>query len=518
MNDERKLTLFLCSRDLTRAFALQPLHPLVAELGCSIITRVPTALVMTANSPFPSAIPHEYLSSLQWTLVSTVPFESTRITPLISNVETKGRTAGTRNPSPESTTARNTQTTRVVHEDCEDETFAPDPQVITSISRAKSGSGPTAMSAQLLQIGYTEDSRSACPPIRCSGALPVTANFDSLDALLLNIFLLAHQIAAIENRAPFTASIRDALLRRYILTKTGWEKGNAEAPDLRKDMAQLCREHVESLKARGMSRADRGLKTWLNGVLLTLESLVSWSDDSYRAGSADSTSIERRSLFVSQRHRYETAAHAFSLDSSTTFARLRTDFVVGLAIWRLSPERSSRQVYRRLSTGAAAKSKPVSLHHAVRSGILVSLARILVESVCLGDRLTMFHGILCAAPKWRAQVERLVNVFDANFETTLADQLEVYSELETDYRFVAHLVGGIATFEAAHRLLLPPDPPEPGRVTPPLAVEDVTSWAAFVATYAPYDIPLSTLGVQGTKVLAESKVLEVSRLVSPEDG
>lgn len=118
-----------------------------------------------------------------------------------------------------------------------------------------------------------------------------------------------------------------------------------------------------------------------------------------------------------------------------------------------------------------------------------------------------------AAPKWRAQVERLVNAFDDVFIDATTVQLADNPE-EQDYTKIALLVGGIATFEAAHRLLLPPDPPEPGRNTPPLVVEDVSSWAAFVACYAPYVVSLPMLGAEQTKKLAEVKVHDV-RFGSP---
>lgn len=88
-----------------------------------------------------------------------------------------------------------------------------------------------------------------------------------------------------------------------------------------------------------------------------------------------------------------------------------------------------------------------------------------------------------------------------------------YKAFEDDYPQIAKLVGGLATFEAAHRLLLHPDPPEPGSTKrPPLAVEDVLGWAAFVSANAPYegDGDLSKLGDVKTIGLATAKVDEVS--------
>jgi hypothetical protein len=92
-----------------------------------------------------------------------------------------------------------------------------------------------------------------------------------------------------------------------------------------------------------------------------------------------------------------------------------------------------------------------------------------------------------------------------------------YRAYEDDYPQIARLVGGLATFEAGHRLLLHPDPPEAGSTKrAPLAVEDVMGWAAFVSANAPYegDGDLCKLGDVKTIGLATAKVDEVGPLLS----
>lgn len=124
-------------------------------------------------------------------------------------------------------------------------------------------------------------------------------------------------------------------------------------------------------------------------------------------------------------------------------------------------------------------------------------------------------GIWRSAPKWRFQVEKLAGVFEQVFEQVVRNFN--YKAFEDDYPQIAKLVGGLATFEAAHRLLLHPDPPEPGSTKrPPLAVEDVLGWAAFVSANAPYegDGDLSKLGDVKTIGLATAKVDEVFRRIS----
>lgn len=139
---------------------------------------------------------------------------------------------------------------------------------------------PAPVAPQVAKIGkddmaYYPDPRCACPQIRCSGAVPIVENFDQLDACLLQVFRSANQVAQLENRTARVASVRDAILRTYITTKTGWEKGNPDPATLKADISALCSAHLTESRKRGMARADRGLKIWLNAVLVALESLVS---------------------------------------------------------------------------------------------------------------------------------------------------------------------------------------------------------------------------------------------------
>ena len=115
-----------------------------------------------------------------------------------------------------------------------------------------------------------------------------------------------------------------------------------------------------------------------------------------------------------------------------------------------------------------------------------------------------------SAPKWKFAVERLVVKAEEVFEQFLVDKFP-FRDIEEDYPQIARLVGGIATFEAAHRLLLHPDAPENGQAKrPPLAVEDVFAWAAFVSDNAPYASNLLDFGDVKTIGLATTKVDEAS--------
>ena len=141
----------------------------------------------------------------------------------------------------------------------------------SALARQQKGSAPPKPTTPL---SYYTDPRCACPPIRCSGEVPVVENLDRLDEVLLEIFLMSHKIELSERRPLSFASIRDTLLRQYILTP-GWEKGNVDSPAQRALMETLSNDLLSSGYENGTARADRGLESWLNATLLAIKSLVS---------------------------------------------------------------------------------------------------------------------------------------------------------------------------------------------------------------------------------------------------
>lgn len=90
--------------------------------------------------------------------------------------------------------------------------------------------------------------------------------------------------------------------------------------------------------------------------------------------------------------------------------------------------------------------------------------------------------------QWHAKVRKVAEVFEQVFQSLMAT-FDLKS-IEDDYPKVATFVGGISTFEVAHRLILhvgsPADRFSAATVlTPGTRSQDVCGWSAFIAANAP---------------------------------
>ncbi|KAM0786963.1 hypothetical protein ACM66B_002382 [Microbotryomycetes sp. NB124-2] len=312
---------------------------------------------------------------------------------------------------------------------------------------------------------YYEDPRLACPPIRCSGTEPVVANLDQLEPLLLDIFLLAYKIELPDCRAQMMSRYRNDILQKAI-TEMAWEKRDLESGTFVTELEQVIAKHLDAEFEPGPKRAHRSLEFWMSAILLAIKSL---------------TQPSQRSSPSSR----------------------------DCCICLLSASLDSVQVVQRVLTKRAelVPTEPVPLNKTDMSA-LATFCRNEVKKGVFANR----GGIWRSAPKWKFAVERFANKFERVFESFVNAKF-VSRSLEEDYPTVARLVGGIATFEAAHRLLMHPDPVDansPQRSAQ--SVEDMFPWAAFVAANAPYDLPLNELGDVKTIGLATSKVDEATRL------
>ncbi|KAK4052852.1 hypothetical protein OIV83_002140 [Microbotryomycetes sp. JL201] len=336
-------------------------------------------------------------------------------------------------------------------------------QPASTVSTSQAWSRPWQIKRQ-----YYEDPRLACPPIRCSGTEPVVANLDQLEPLLLDIFLLAYKIELPDCRAQLMSRYRNEILQKAI-TEMAWEKRDLDSRAFVEELEQVIAKHLDSEFEAGSKRAHRSLEFWMSAILLAIKSLTQ----------------------PSQR------ASPSSRDC---------------CICLLSASLDSVQVVQRVLAKRAelVPTEPVPLNKPDMSA-LANFCRNEVKKGVFANRGGIWRSGP-SAPKWKFAIERFATKFEKVFES-LVNTKFASRGLEEDYPAIARLVGGIATFEAAHRLLMHPDPVD--AATPQRSaqsVEDMFPWAAFVAANAPYSQPLNDLGDVKTIGLATSKVDEATRL------
>ncbi|KAK4057355.1 hypothetical protein OIO90_001422 [Microbotryomycetes sp. JL221] len=316
------------------------------------------------------------------------------------------------------------------------------------------------------KYSYYRDPRIACPPIRCSGAEPDLAALDELDALLLDTFNLAYQIELPERRAHTFSTLRD-LIMHSALYDMAWEKRDLDSQQFRDDLENLIGDRLNIEFASGSKRAERGLDYWTSATLLAIKSLTNPS------------------------HRYASGG--------------TRDCCVCLLSESIDSINIMERVLRKRAE--VAPKEPLPLNKTDLPA-LIAFCRNEVKKGALANR----GGIWRSAPKWKFAVERFATKFEAIFENYVTSKFP-YKEYESDYPTVSKLVGGIATFEAAHRLLLHPDPLDAGQTQRlPQAVEDTFPWAAFVSANAPFPDNITTMGDVKTIGLATSKVDEATKL------
>lgn len=277
-------------RDLFALHHLTPDHPSILLLA----HQVDDALNHKFGSQDPDLegvhgpLPTLY-NRLRTSLTSVTPFKTSRPTPLAKRADPSfadsDPSADNADNVDKETTSTPATTTTTTTAPAAAPTAATNKEVVSrrdaaaaadvaaynaALARQQKGAAPPKPT---MPLSYYPDPRCACPPIRCSGAVPVVENFDRLDELLLEIFLMSHKIELAERRPLSFAAIRDTLLRQYILTP-GWEKGDVNSPAQRTLMETLSNDLLTSGYENGTARADRGLESWLNATLLAIKSLV----------------------------------------------------------------------------------------------------------------------------------------------------------------------------------------------------------------------------------------------------